>query len=54
MICSAVAKVNSQACLAAEKAIGIRDVGKGTLEVSNRKSSWTGFVNANKEYFKNI
>ncbi|WP_400208389.1 phosphoadenosine phosphosulfate reductase domain-containing protein [Candidatus Methanomassiliicoccus intestinalis] len=54
MICSAVAKVNSQACLAAEKAIGIRDVGKGTLEVSNRKSSWTGFVNANKEYFKNL
>lgn len=54
MICSAVAKTDSGESWTSNKAIGIRDVGKGELEVSSRKSSWTGFINVNKAYFSEL
>jgi phosphoadenosine phosphosulfate reductase len=52
LICSGVAKVPSSEAPSAEKAIGVRDVGKGTIELSTRKASWTGFVNANEAHLK--
>jgi len=52
LICSGVAKVDSDAFKGADKAVGVRDVGKGRVEVSKHKASWTGFVNANETYFK--
>ena len=52
LVCSAVAKVSSREALTADKAVGVRDVGKGAVEVSKRRSSWTGFVNVNEKYFR--
>ena len=52
LVCSAVAKVSSKEAMAAEKAVGVRDVGKGAIEVAKRRSSWTGFVNANESHFR--
>jgi phosphoadenosine phosphosulfate reductase len=52
LVCSAVAKVSSKEAPKAEKAVGVRDVGKGTIEISKKKSSWTGFVNANESYLR--
>ncbi|WP_019177722.1 phosphoadenosine phosphosulfate reductase domain-containing protein [Methanomassiliicoccus luminyensis] len=52
LICSAVAKVPSNEIGKAEKAIGVRDVGKGALEVSKKRSSWARFVNANESHLR--
>jgi phosphoadenosine phosphosulfate reductase len=52
LICSGVAKVSSKEALTAVKAVGVRDVGKGTVEVMKRRSSWTGFVNVNEKYLR--
>lgn len=52
LVCSAVAKVSSEEALTADKAVGVRDVGKGTIEVAKRRSSWTGFVNVNEKHFR--
>ncbi|NLT37344.1 MAG: phosphoadenosine phosphosulfate reductase family protein [Methanomassiliicoccus sp.] len=52
LTCSAVAKVPSDRVREAEKAVGVRDVGKGTIEVAKKRSSWTGFVNANETYLR--
>jgi len=52
MVCSGVAKVDSSAFPGADRAVGVRDVGKGTVEVAKRKASWTGFVNANETHLR--
>lgn len=54
LVCSGVAKVDSSAFAGADKAVGVRDVGKGTVEVSKRKASWTGFVNANETHLRGL
>ena len=54
LVCSAVAKVSSTDAPTADKAVGVRDVGKGAIEVVKRKSSWTGFVNANDKHFREL
>lgn len=54
LVCSAVAKVSSIDAPTADRAIGVRDVGKGTIEVSKRRSSWTGFVNVNEKHFRSL
>lgn len=54
LICSAVAKVSSQGIEGADKAVGVRDVGKGSIEVVKRRSSWTGFVNVNESYLREL
>ncbi len=54
LVCSAVAKVDSKDAANAEKAIGIRDVGKGAIELSHKRSSWTGFVNVNQKHFRSL
>ncbi|MBI0583101.1 MAG: phosphoadenosine phosphosulfate reductase family protein [Methanomassiliicoccus sp.] len=52
LVCSAVAKVPSSEALTADKAVGVRDVGKGAIEVVKRRSSWTGFVNVNEKHLR--
>jgi phosphoadenosine phosphosulfate reductase len=54
LVCSAVAKVSSQVIEGADKAVGVRDVGKGSIEVVKRRSSWTGFVNVNESYLREL
>lgn len=54
LVCSGVAKVSSAKAGEAEKAIGVRDVGKGVIEVERRRSSWTGFVNVNEAHFRSL
>ena len=54
LVCSAVAKVSSEEIRDAEKALGVRDVGKGAIEVVKRRSSWTGFVNANVSHLRGL
>ena len=54
LVCSGVAKVDSSQLATADKAVGVRDVGKGTIEVSKRKASWTGFVNANEGHLRGL
>jgi phosphoadenosine phosphosulfate reductase len=54
LVCSGVAKVPSARAAEADKAIGVRDVGKGAIEVEKKRSSWTGFVNVNEAHFRSI
>ncbi|NLK25892.1 MAG: phosphoadenosine phosphosulfate reductase family protein [Euryarchaeota archaeon] len=50
LICSGVARVDSDKLKSAPKAVRIRDVGKGEIKLSRRKASWTGFVNSNRSH----
>ena len=54
LICSGVAKADSEDFETSERAVGIRDVGKGTMAVAKRKASWTGFVNANETHIRTL
>lgn len=51
-VCSGVAKVDSDDLQSSDRAVGIRDVGKGEIQISKRKASWTGFVNANEQHIR--
>ncbi|MBM4389165.1 MAG: reductase, partial [Deltaproteobacteria bacterium] len=53
-ICSGVAKVPSEKARTAEKAVGIRDVGKSALPLSRRGTGRSDFVDANLSHLLSI
>ncbi|MCQ5375122.1 MAG: phosphoadenosine phosphosulfate reductase family protein [Methanomassiliicoccales archaeon] len=53
-ICSSIARVPSDQVKNSERAIGIRDVGRGRLRIAGKKRCWSRFVEANISYFKTL
>ena len=50
LVCTGVARVSSDKLDDSEKAIGIRDVGKGEIAISKKRTDWGDFVRANVSY----
>ncbi|MDD1766154.1 MAG: phosphoadenosine phosphosulfate reductase family protein [Methanomassiliicoccales archaeon] len=50
LVCTGAARVSSDKLDDSEKAIGIRDVGKGEITISKRRTDWGDFVRANVSY----
>ncbi|MEM2943482.1 MAG: phosphoadenosine phosphosulfate reductase family protein [Methanomassiliicoccales archaeon] len=51
-ICAGIARASSNRIFDAEKGVGIRDVGKGRVVFSKKKTCWSKFIQANIDHFK--
>jgi phosphoadenosine phosphosulfate reductase len=54
LVCNGIARVPSDQAKNSDKAIGIRDVGKGPFRISRKKRCWSRFVEANISHFKSL
>ncbi len=54
LVCAGVAKTSSSQARSSEKALGIRDVGRGTLNLGEKTASWNDFVDGNIEHLREL